>query len=52
METFFQFIFWLLLNFSNRFSDELCEREVEVDGDPATVTLMDTWDVEVSWCIS
>uniref|UniRef100_H3C663 GTP-binding protein REM 2 n=1 Tax=Tetraodon nigroviridis TaxID=99883 RepID=H3C663_TETNG len=27
-------------------ADELCEREVEVDGDPATVTLMDTWDVE------
>lgn len=32
------------------FSDELCEREMEVDGEPATVTLLDTWDVEVNWC--
>ncbi|XP_053743800.1 GTP-binding protein GEM [Synchiropus splendidus] len=26
--------------------DELCEKEIEVDGEPATVTLVDTWDVE------
>ncbi|KAM9783052.1 GTP-binding protein GEM [Neosynchiropus ocellatus] len=26
--------------------DELCEKEIEVDGEPATITLVDTWDVE------
>lgn len=26
--------------------DELCEKEVEVDGEPATLTLLDTWDTE------
>lgn len=28
-------------------SDELCEKEIEVDGEPATLTLLDTWDAEV-----
>lgn len=32
-------------------SDEVCEREIEVDGEPATVSLLDTWDVEVRPCI-
>ncbi|TWW79242.1 GTP-binding protein GEM [Takifugu flavidus] len=27
-------------------ADEVCEREIEVDGEPATVSLLDTWDVE------
>lgn len=47
---FFQFNITLLRSFETFFlhlSDELCEREIEVDGEPATVTLMDTWDVEV-----
>lgn len=29
------------------FSDEVCEKEIEVDGEPATLTLLDTWDAEV-----
>lgn len=32
-------------------SDEVCEREIEVDGEPATVSLLDTWDVEVRRCV-
>lgn len=28
-------------------SDEVCEKEIEVDGEPATLTLLDTWDAEV-----
>lgn len=28
-------------------SDELCEKEIEVDGEAATITLTDTWDTEV-----
>lgn len=27
--------------------DEVCEKEIEVDGEPATLTLLDTWDAEV-----
>ncbi|XP_047453744.1 GTP-binding protein GEM [Mugil cephalus] len=26
--------------------DEVCEKEIEVDGEPATITLLDTWDTE------
>ncbi|CAG6015484.1 GTP-binding protein GEM [Menidia menidia] len=26
--------------------DEVCEKEIEVDGEPAVVTLLDTWDAE------
>ncbi|XP_029307817.1 GTP-binding protein GEM [Cottoperca gobio] len=26
--------------------DEVCEKEIEVDGEPATITLLDTWDAE------
>lgn len=32
-------------------SDDVCEREIEVDGESATVSLLDTWDVEVRWRI-
>lgn len=28
-------------------SDEVCEKEFEVDGEPATLTVLDTWDAEV-----
>lgn len=28
-------------------ADDFCEKEVEVDGEPATLTLLDTWDAEV-----
>lgn len=28
-------------------SDEVSEREIEVDGEPVTITLLDTWDPEV-----
>lgn len=28
-------------------SDETCEKIIEVDGEPASVTLLDTWDAEV-----
>uniref|UniRef100_A0A673B5X6 GTP-binding protein n=1 Tax=Sphaeramia orbicularis TaxID=375764 RepID=A0A673B5X6_9TELE len=31
------------------FGDEVCEKTVEVDGEPATITLLDTWDAEVRW---
>lgn len=33
------------------FSDEVCEKEVEVDGEAATITLIDTWDFEVSFSL-
>uniref|UniRef100_A0A1A7Y6K5 GTP-binding protein n=1 Tax=Iconisemion striatum TaxID=60296 RepID=A0A1A7Y6K5_9TELE len=26
--------------------DEVCEKEIEVDGEPATIILLDTWDAE------
>ncbi|XP_034730444.1 GTP-binding protein GEM [Etheostoma cragini] len=26
--------------------DEMCEKEIEVDGEPATIILLDTWDAE------
>ncbi|XP_068591905.1 GTP-binding protein GEM [Cebidichthys violaceus] len=26
--------------------DEVCEKEIKVDGEPATITLLDTWDAE------
>ncbi|CAN9514242.1 unnamed protein product [Ophioblennius macclurei] len=26
--------------------DEVCEKDIEVDGEPATITLLDTWDTE------
>ncbi|XP_033959410.1 GTP-binding protein GEM isoform X1 [Pseudochaenichthys georgianus] len=26
--------------------EEVCEKEIEVDGEPATLTLLDTWDAE------
>lgn len=29
------------------FLEELCEKEIEVDGEPATITLVDMWDAEV-----
>ncbi|XP_059195650.1 GTP-binding protein GEM isoform X1 [Centropristis striata] len=29
------------------FGDEVCEKEIEVDGEPASLTLLDTWDAEV-----
>lgn len=51
LNNFFHFASVILNFFSRHISDELCEREIEVDGEPATVTLMDTWDVEVRWCI-
>lgn len=25
----------------------MCEKEIEVDGEPATLTVLDTWDAEV-----
>lgn len=28
-------------------SDEVCEKVIEVDGEPATIMLLDTWDAEV-----
>ncbi len=30
-------------------SDELCEKIIEVDGEAAAITLLDTWDAEVRW---
>lgn len=30
-------------------SDEVTEKEIEVDGEPASITLIDTWDSEVSF---
>uniref|UniRef100_A0A8C9X1R0 GTP-binding protein n=1 Tax=Sander lucioperca TaxID=283035 RepID=A0A8C9X1R0_SANLU len=29
--------------------DEMCEKEIEVDGEPATLTLLDTWDTDNEW---
>lgn len=28
-------------------ADDVCEKEIEVDGEPATITLLDTWEAEV-----
>ncbi|XP_061572770.1 GTP-binding protein GEM [Cololabis saira] len=28
------------------YGDEICEKEIEVDGETATITLLDTWDAE------
>uniref|UniRef100_A0A665WFD4 GTP-binding protein n=1 Tax=Echeneis naucrates TaxID=173247 RepID=A0A665WFD4_ECHNA len=29
--------------------DEMCENMIEVDGEPASVTLLDTWDYDSEW---
>lgn len=37
--------------YKNKYSiliaDEVCEKEIEVDGETATIILLDTWDAEV-----
>uniref|UniRef100_A0A673B3Q9 GTP-binding protein n=1 Tax=Sphaeramia orbicularis TaxID=375764 RepID=A0A673B3Q9_9TELE len=34
--------------FEHEQKNEVCEKTVEVDGEPATITLLDTWDAESS----
>lgn len=38
---------WSFVYISCIFSDEMCERVIEVDGEAAAVTVLDTWDAEV-----